>query len=244
MSGLERLNSKLAKLKGNDEAAEQTVAGGTDGILAVLLSEIEETILPREMVLSNEAGEEFKLLVAGRRLLRVSGPEIPQDKAQECPAILAAFNGPLRQFLDRAQEIGIAALRPSYRIDAAQMGCSAEMLSGSIATDTPASVSDDPVGALFAIAVAGVRFPPGGDPEMLGDPGLAARLTAFSDVAAPALDRISGPAGGAPVCTILRADAPTAHLLIRLVRQEEIAVLLLPRDALGMLVPLCSPTPA
>lgn len=240
MTGLDRLNDKLAKLKGADDAAEQTVAGGTDGILAALLSEIEETILPREMVLTNERGEEFRLLVSGRRLIRAGAPAAaPEDDDDPAGRIVAAFNGPLRAFLDGAREISIAAGRPRERIDPTEMGCSAEILARSV---TPARMPDpvaDPVGACLDRAAAGLRLEGGAVTATLGDPSLAARLERLGPALLPAMAETAGPAESAPVCTVLEGSAEGGMILAHVAFRNVAALILAPASARDEMLAIC-----
>lgn len=256
MTARDRLNSKLAKLKGGSGSEEPTVFGGTDGIVAALLAEIDETILPREMVLTNEKGEEARLLVAGRRLLRVGGPGERLDAAQAASgerdaehgavdAIAAAFHGTLRGFLDRAEEIGVTARRPGYRVDPTEVGCSVDMLSqpGTEPGGPPAPVAD-PIAAGLAAARAGLRLSGDRITGSTGDPALAEGLRGFAETALADLTRDTDRADGRLSCRILRAAAPGGMLLAHIARGEDAALLLTPEGALAELLALCRPAQA
>jgi hypothetical protein len=249
MTALDRLNAKLAKLK-NTDAADQTVTGGTDSILAILLSEIDETILAREMMLINEAGEEVKLLVAGRRLLRVGRPGPRNDHPPDEPSpdatedevfsdLIAAFNGPVRDFLDRASEISIAAQRPHYRVDPTEIGCSADILAQALSVAAHQVEADDPIAAGLGAAVAGLRLSGGNVSETVGDPILAERLIAFAGSGLPALDQVMGRDPSQPGCAILPAPAPRELLLACIAAGEDKALILAPGDTISRLVSLC-----
>lgn len=256
MTARDRLNSKLAKLKGGSDPAEPTVFEGVDGMLAALLAEIDETVLPREMVLTNEKGEEARLLVAGRRLLRVggpgesleAGPAAPDDAGSErdaADALAAAFHGTLRGFLDRAEEISVTARRPAYRVDPREFGCSVEMLSRPGDAAAPAGApGNDPIGAGLAAALAGLRLSGDRITGTVADPALSDRLRGFAETALGELARDTGLAAGETACTILRAAAPGRPLLVHIVRGDEAALLLAPEGALADLLALCRRTGA
>ncbi|TCP44244.1 hypothetical protein [Rhodovulum marinum] len=248
MSGLDRLNSKLAKLKGADDDAEQIVTGATDGIIAVLLSEIEETILPREMVLTDEDGARFVLLVAGRRLLHVGETAAPgpdeDDDGDPSERIIAAFNGPFRAFLDRARELGIDAHRPHDRIDPTRIGCSVETLAQAVAGGPTAAPAADPVTEALALAAAGLRLAGGEIVARSGDAALLDRLEGFS-AAATGLSRVTGEDAASPVGTIIGTPDPRGLLLARVAFRGEAALVLAPATARPALLALCRrPSPA
>ncbi|SIO40659.1 hypothetical protein SAMN05444722_1939 [Rhodovulum sp. ES.010] len=240
MTDLERLNRKLAKFKTGDDAPEQTVAGGTDGIVSALLSEIEETILPREMVLTDENGTEFRLLVAGRRLLRVDGGNAAApDSDDPADAVAAAFAGPLRSFLDQAGEISVAADRPRDRLDPTEIGCSVEALVAAAAQPPATPAADaDPVSACLALCRAGLRLDADGGAETpVGDPDLVMRLQHFAEAALPTL---APPATRAmPRLTILRAARADDLVLAHVAARDGAALFLAPAEAQADLLSIC-----
>ncbi|MGC9419086.1 MAG: hypothetical protein ACP5EN_08935 [Rhodovulum sp.] len=251
MTSLYRLNSKLAKLKGADDDAEQIVTGATEGIIAVLLSEIEETILPREMVLTDENGARFVLLVAGRRLLHVgetaagAAEDAPEDAGSD-PAdrIIATFNGPFRAFLDRAREIGIDAHRPHDRIDPTRIGCSVESLAQAVAQGAAPAPAADPLAEALALGAAGLRLSGGEVVARSGDPALLARLDGVSD-SVGGVSRVTGEDASSPVCTIFATPDPEGTLLAQIAFRGEAALVLAPATARPALLALCRrPLPA
>jgi len=249
MNGLDRLNRKLAKLKGNQGAVERSVVGGTDGILEVLLAEIDETMLPREMILTDERGGTIKLLVASRRLMRVGAPGAPVDRPipPRAPVndeddgaadIVAAVNGRLRDFLDRAQTLDIDAVRPQDAIDLTEIGCPAERLAQTLRR-SGGTTPVDGIAACLAEAVAGLQLCDGEIARHVGDPDLAERLAAFAEAGLPALDRALGAPQTGPDCAILPGPGPDALLLARLSDGRRTALVLTPAAAFGRLAGLC-----
>jgi len=240
VSDLDRLNNKLAKLKGNDEG--YVVAGVTEGIVSVLLTEIEETILPREMVLTNERGERFVLIVTGRRLLALDGPGVEgpgqADGDDAAARIVADFIGPFRAFLDHAREIGMDAGRPPIRIDPTMIGCSVETLAAALAGPDNGP-SADPVGAALDLALAGLRLAGG---EIVGRSGaadLVARLDAFAAAGAARLAQVAGGEADAPSCLFLSGAGQQGMLLARVAFRGEAALVLASAEASGDLIALC-----
>ncbi|GAA0285382.1 hypothetical protein [Rhodovulum strictum] len=240
MSGLDRLNNKLAKLKGSD--AGQIVTDATDGIVSVLLTEIEETILPREMVLTNETGDRFVLLVAGRRLLALGGPGVddpgPASGDDAAAQIVAAFQGPFRRFLDRAREISIDAGRPHDRIDATTIGCSVEALGAALAGPGQGP-QGDPVAAALDLALAGLRLAGDEIVARSGDAPALARLERFAATGAAGLAGVVGGDGDAPSCLFLSGTGQGGAILARVAFRGEAALILAPAEARADLIALC-----
>ncbi|TCO74012.1 hypothetical protein EV655_101169 [Rhodovulum euryhalinum] len=242
MGGLDRLNSKLAKLKGADAEDDQIVTGATEGIIAALLAEIEETILPRDMVLTNERGEQALLVVVGRRVVHLEAPGGPVSgvaDAEDDPAarLIAAFTGPFRTFLDQAREISIDAMRPHHRVDPTEIGCSVETLAAAItAVGTDEAAEIDPVTAGLGHAVAGLRLAGGEIVARTGDPALVTRLEGLAGGGAAGLGQVA--AGGAS-CTLLGPAGDGGLILVRIEARGEAALILAPAAARAGLIALC-----
>lgn len=243
MTGLDRLNAKLAKFKGADHA-EQVVTDAIDGILAAILAEIEETILPREMVVTDENGARFVLVAAGRRLLQVSDPAAPRvdrlPAGDEDPAerIVAAFNGPFRAFLERARELSIDAARPQHRIDPTEIGCSVETLAQAVAGGAQPLPEADPVAEALDLGAAGLRIAGDAITGRHGPPDDLARLETFAD-AAGALSRVTPGEADSPVCTVFGAPDASGRVLARVAFRGEMALVLAPAEAALDLIALC-----
>lgn len=123
MSDFTRLENVLVKLLRREKAAgEARKLRGVDGnaLLASVVSEIDETILPRRLIFKNGDGTEVHLAVANRRLqaLLSPSPEIPGARELADVAILdgqdenlAALGEVLHGLLEQAQPIMIDARR-------------------------------------------------------------------------------------------------------------------------------------
>ncbi|TCM88166.1 hypothetical protein [Rhodovulum steppense] len=246
MGDLDRLNSKLAKLKGKDDG--QIRASATDSIVSALLTEIEETILPREMILTNESGNRFVLVVAGRRLLALSGhgaeEEGSEGREDAAARIIAVFRGPFRTFLDNAREISIDAARPPNRIDPTMIGCSVETLTAALVGPGQASVAD-PVAAACDLAVAGLRLVGGDVVGRSGDAAHLARLEQFAGVGGAGLGQLAGDDTDAPCCVFLSDAGREDAILARIAFRGAAALILAPPEARAELIALCrEPIPA
>lgn len=84
MSEFARLEEKLAKLRARERATDEKRklrGAGADALLAALVTEIDETILPRKLSFSTPSGQ-VHLAVANRRLQALLGPapaSVPED---------------------------------------------------------------------------------------------------------------------------------------------------------------------
>ena len=80
-----RLEQKLAKLRQRDRAPGdvRTLRGGSDKLLSAILSEIDETILPRRVSFAVDDGETFHLAVGNRRLQALVAPAPKVEGAEK-----------------------------------------------------------------------------------------------------------------------------------------------------------------
>lgn len=131
MSDFARLENVLVKLRQREKTpGEVRKLRGADGdaLLASMVAEIDETILPRRLIFATASGLEFHVAVANRRLqaLLSPAPELPGAKdiadvafldAQD--ANLALLGGLLRGAFEQAQSVTIDARRlPAGAYDA------------------------------------------------------------------------------------------------------------------------------
>lgn len=272
MAGLERLNAALAKLRGAEAAAERTVPGGVDGIVEVLLTEISETILPREMTIGDGAGQEIRLLAARRRLLRVgrTGPvtadaapipaEPPEATGDPAEPLIAAFHGRVRPFVAKAAELSVAASRPPYRVDPTEAGCSVEALRAAADRGWTAPAASAPAPEPLPDQAGETATPP---PDPVGT--CLARATAglrlregqivamqgdaefahrLTGFTGLGLGAMTKAAGDGPgtTCAILRAPAPSNLLLVRVAHGRDAALFLSPSEELPAILALCRAT--
>jgi hypothetical protein len=82
-----RLTSAVARLGAAPERRQgrgrEWAAADPQNLIELVLAEIDETILARELQLRNDRGEEIRLEVSGRRLLRIAGVA-PKELAKSC----------------------------------------------------------------------------------------------------------------------------------------------------------------
>lgn len=121
MSEFARLEEKLAKLRQRERAAGEgrKVRGiGADALLAAIVTEIDETILPRRLVFETPAGA-VHLAVANRRLQALLAPApgaVPPELVGhalpdvEDPAV-GALGEALKSVLDGAEAVPVSATR-------------------------------------------------------------------------------------------------------------------------------------
>ncbi len=103
MNDFSRLEQKLAKLRQRERAAgeKRVMRGDHDRLLAAVVTEIDETILPRRVSFQAEDGPAFHLAVANRRLQALLAPA----PAAEGAAQLADTA------LNNAEDPNVAALK-------------------------------------------------------------------------------------------------------------------------------------
>jgi hypothetical protein len=137
MSDFARLEEKLAKLRQRERAVGEgrKLRGvGADAMLAAIVTEIDETILPRRLSFETPAGT-VHLAVANRRLQALLAPApdgVPADLVGhalpdvEDPA-LAELGKALKGLLAEAETIGVTAMRGTESF-ASDIGVPAEQL--------------------------------------------------------------------------------------------------------------------
>ncbi|MFY9211805.1 MAG: hypothetical protein WAO69_11810 [Aestuariivita sp.] len=135
-----RLHRLSQRVRLNGLGHRRLSGGDTRALTTAILRDIDETILPRHVRVTTNAGQTFTLDVAGRRLLRmvisgsggsVSAPDDPFEAAR----VLA---GELKRALIRATEVTLQ----TYRMDSAQdredVGSSASTLADALGLDLEA----------------------------------------------------------------------------------------------------------
>ncbi|MEO9823209.1 MAG: hypothetical protein ABJF50_02195 [Paracoccaceae bacterium] len=123
MSDFTRLENVLAKLRQREKAGGEvrTLRGvGSDALLASLVAEIDETILPRRLIFTTKNGTELHMAVANRRLQSLLSPvpDLPGAKDLADVAFadgqdpnLALLGGMLRGIFEQAETVRIDARR-------------------------------------------------------------------------------------------------------------------------------------
>lgn len=123
MSDFTRLENTLAKLRLREMAAgEARKLRGVDNdtLLASLIAEVDETILPRRLIFTTQAGAEVHLAVANRRLQALLSPAPDLAGANDLADVafvdgqdpnLAVLGGVLRGAFEGSQIVTIQARR-------------------------------------------------------------------------------------------------------------------------------------
>ena len=85
MDDFSRLEQKLAKLRQRDRAPGEArvLRGSEDQLIAAILTEVDETILPRRLSFSKESGEALHLAVGNRRLQAMVAPAPSVDGSEK-----------------------------------------------------------------------------------------------------------------------------------------------------------------
>lgn len=223
MSEFARLEEKLAKLRQRERApGEGRRLQGSDGHsrLAALVTEIDETILPRRLSFALGAAGTLHLAVANRRLQALLGPVpagVPQDIegfqfADEAAPQVARLGEALQDVLSKADGIAIASVRPKTTF-ASDVGLPAPQLARAWGTASgrqdmaPDEVLTAFLDGLGADATAWLRIE---GEEVTGQGGTPQAAAALSELAAVFLDGYFGKFDAAfpdpsPACATLVA---------------------------------------
>lgn len=130
MTNTRRLEDKIARLAGPDIPIQEDgrEVGGRDrrGRLLAFIQEIDETILPSELVFDNYAKDALVVEVANRRLLRLNGEDLPQTGDGE--VLFPDLAQTIEDFLSETDTLKVTASRISRQIDPSEVGCSSTMI--------------------------------------------------------------------------------------------------------------------
>lgn len=141
MSDFTRLENLLAKLRQREKAAGEARklrGAGGDAFLASLVAEIDETILPRRLIFTTNAGIEIHVAVVNRRLQALLSPFPDLAGANDLADTafvdahdpnLAVMGGLLRGAFDQAEEVTIQARRLGSSAFDADVGAPSTILS-------------------------------------------------------------------------------------------------------------------
>lgn len=248
MKDVERLKSMLARLKSGDQEADY--GEDSDDMLAPLLQEIGETVLPRELRFQNDRNEELALIVSTRRVLRVS--DVRPDALADCcrdvidcalseddTAQLAAFRVALHKFLDGCEELRVTATRPKTIVSASDIGWGTDALArvwaekvqpDAPAPTAPSAPTGDPFAAFTAISPAFIEWTAKGVTASKGNDGTANMLLTLANTSAFTAANDNRPA---PVCTVLPGPAPQGTTIVHLVDGDRQAMVLLPKTGVA-----------
>jgi hypothetical protein len=231
----ERLKAKLARLVAetgdSDALANRTLeADDSGGLLSAIVREIDETILGRELAISNDRQERITLEVSGRRLLRITAiPQAPYA-ADFAALVDRQISDPDRSEVGTIADLlamfvdGSAALRVTTRPLQARpgkpdLGCSSEVLAAACArrggSGSRANL-DDFRTACAEFAIAWVQLREGDVVDAAGSPEIARRLADLAQSRDQWSDDLpAGASGHNPVrCTILSGADEGSDILV------------------------------
>jgi hypothetical protein len=138
---LAQLDRLAQRVRLNGLGHRRLAAANPRDLTTALLRDIDETILPRQVRVTTDAGQSFTLDISGRRLMRLvvpgSGGVVgePEDPCEAARALAAD----LRRSLQRATELTLQTQRMDANTDRAQVGSSAEALAAALGIDLEAS---------------------------------------------------------------------------------------------------------
>lgn len=203
MSEFARLEEKLAKLRYRERApgeGRKLRGAGADGLLAAIVTEIDETILPRRLTFDLPEGA-VHLAVANRRLQALLGPapaSVPETLVgQKLPDVeepaVAELGTVLKTLLADAEAVGVSAKRLSENFGS-DIGVPAEHLPRVWSVKaknalSPTETLEAFLSGLDAKAVAWLRIE---GEEVTGQGGDEAVVSALGEQAAVFLDGYFG----------------------------------------------------
>ncbi|MCB1395653.1 MAG: hypothetical protein KDJ98_06675 [Rhodobacteraceae bacterium] len=213
-------------------------AGDGESLLVMLLREIDETVLPRRIVLLSQAGEVAQLAAANRRLtaLRTGGRlASPQGADAGDPAAAARFYAMrLQALLDRPGRMAMRVDRKPIAADPDTVSCSARSLAASIGLALGPSAGSgearDFLRAIEAMTLAWLYVGGKAGEERHRGPGdLVAGLQAFRGQARKAAT--ASIRAVRPDCLVL--PIPDGRALLRATAGDEQVLAVLPPDAVN-----------
>ena len=153
MSDFSRLEGMIAKLRRRERAPGEKRAiksANGDRLLTLLLTEIDETILPRRLTLETSAGQSLHLGVANRRLQGLLAPAAQGEELAGKPLVdpdeawVKSFREALGAFFGDGGEFTITATRLGDDDMGSDAGLSAEVLAKAWDVSAPGQAATDP----------------------------------------------------------------------------------------------------
>ena len=206
-AGGSRLARVLTRLAEPGQGLPSVVDGGANEILAVLLREIEETVMPRRLSLFDGANLLIRLVISNRRLVSTRLPDGPEVAAPVEPRAAAQlWAGQINTALRDVRSARFAYERSSEHEVADAVGCSAAMLAKAAGLTPPAPEAPRTLSDFFSViggfAIAWIFMPTKGSGDTRGgDAALVVRLSEFAARARSEGKPRLGPAQ--PECVIL-----------------------------------------
>lgn len=213
-AAIPRANSGLRRLSAPD----------TRGLLANLLREVDETILPRRMAVETDGRVVAHLNVAARRVLQL---DLPGRQVSAPDQITAMFTGQLQAALTGttktdATELTLRITRLTPDPNAANTGCSARKLAIAASLQIDPVQQQDSAQAFFAamgdFAIAWLMLDPAGTP--IAADGSDIQIARLTEMAQDEIDDFDWrleqtiPHPGAPGCILLNYSADLGFCLL------------------------------
>ena len=225
----DRLKSQLVRLGASIPRANSGLrrlsAPDARGLLANLLREVDETILPRRMDVETGGQVVAHLHVAARRLVHLTlpGPQISGVGGLKAPDQIAMmFANQLLTVLTGATELTLRLSRLAPDPNAANTGCSARRLAGAASLEIGPTNHQDAARDFFAAlgrySIAWLTLDPDGVP-IAGD-GSEIQIARLSEMAQQDLDDLDWqlertiPHPGAPGCLLLNYSDDVGFCLL------------------------------
>ena len=216
--------------------------GDPDRLMVTVLREIDESVLPRDIRVSTDNGDELHLLVSNRRLISVkaSGASIPSDQASPGDPDEAAriYLDRLKSVLGSARKIELTHKRCPDLRDSDSVSCSAQSLARAAGLSVGILGGSpglrDFLKSLESLATAWLYLPgKAAESQSNGDPALINGLSAFLDQTRPKENKAQI-AARKPDCTVL--PLPNGSLLISATTLGQHLLALVPESNLNAVI--------
>lgn len=193
MSDFARLEEKLSKLRQRERApgeGRKLRGGGVEALMAGIVTEIDETILPRRLTFTLSNGSAVHLSVANRRLQAIMAPApdgidaaiVDQELPDADDPKVAALGVGLRAVLEGAESLAISSVRPK-RLFASDVGVPIAQLERAWGIEVseaepadPSEVLGDFLKKITGDAIAWLRIEGEAVTDQGGDANAAAKL--------------------------------------------------------------------
>ncbi|MBS9718130.1 hypothetical protein ACFFUT_12710 [Pseudohalocynthiibacter aestuariivivens] len=261
MNDINRLKSKLEKLGAEEFGAKSDghvfKVSNLDEVMTVMLREIDETLLGRELEFRNDRGDMIGLEVSGRRLLCVS-KVLPERLATSFKSLLkvATFDahGPeiddmarlLDAFSEEATKLKVTSHGLSRAMGSSEVGCSPDSLAQAWSLDAVETTEENEESAVASflascrdIASAWIQLKEGSVTRKSGDEALIERLVSLASDGFSIPDiglKQGGNSAEAKRCIVLRSPSLEQHSVLFAENENRAALVLFPAENLSQVI--------
>jgi hypothetical protein len=251
-----RLSAMVAKFGGEPERRSPhgrvLTAAEPQGLIEAVLEEIDETVLARELQFRNGRGEEVRLEVSGRRLLRVASvtpKELADTGGAAIGAMISDADGAASRGLAEvlwtmatdSPSFAVVSRKLSCRPDPAETGCSPEALRASWKRldarperARPPTIADL-ITRVSPYTIAFIRLEGGTVVQKQGEHQLLCQLVQLARIDAPGARRFP-PGRGTENCVLLTAAIGGGDAILYVRDDRQVLLLMFPSRSTAALI--------